>query len=322
MQLEWTQEQRRAIEDHYWNEGYVRCPIDDTRLDIEETTTLGQPASILAQCKRCGRHFSGRSDDEMASASAFESKYEEIRPIGQGGMGAVVLVRDRTTGDMRAAKTIKPSFVRDEENVLRFQRERRVLEQLDHPNIVKLRETFLDEKGGVLVMDYMPNGDLQRQIRDKSITDATLLALFEDLVRGVAHLHAQGIVHRDLKPENILVDEHKRGRVSDFGLAMFLERDSTKLSKTGIAMGTPRYIAPEQIADFSHVTPKADVYAVALMACEIFLRESPYDVLSFDDGEFAAVIKRGKHRDPKERTATLDDLVTGLRAALERAGRL
>lgn len=234
-------------------------------------------------------------------------------------MGAVRLVRDRATGEELAGKTIRPEYLRDIEIVRRFQRESRILNKLTHQNVIQIREVSLDELGGVIVMEYLPGGDLSLKINDPSVTQENLLVFFEGVVAGLVEVHRMGIVHRDLKPWNVLIDAAGNSKITDFGLAVMQERDSTRLTRDGQFVGTRHYAAPEQL-EGRKVGPEADIYALGLIAYEIYTRQSPYSPplkLSAAKNSLADVLTRALARNPADRTVTGDEIAVALRQALQ-----
>jgi len=158
----WTAPQRQTIVDDYWRNGAARCPVDETILHIQESAELGhEVTAILVHCLRCGRYFSSDEEqqDEPAGES-FEGRYEVLRQIGRGGMGTVDLVKDRRTGGLFAAKTIRPDRVDDADSLRRFQREVRLLRGVSHPHVVRIVDDFIAGGTAVYVMEYLPGGDL------------------------------------------------------------------------------------------------------------------------------------------------------------------
>jgi len=305
MDLYWTQAQLKQLEDDYFAHGHVACPNDGSVFTLEKMHFLGQSIPhIRGFCPRCGRQFANSMIQREVRMSPFEEKYEMLRKVGEGGMGAVFLVRERSTGREFAAKKIKPEYVRDPHIVRRFRREERVLRSLAHTHIVPLFDAFLDESGGVLVMEYMPAGDLASAINSKGVTSAMLASIFDDVVAGVRFLHENGVVHRDLKPGNVLLDANGRAHVSDFGLAVLEIRDTTPLTGAREFVGTFHYAAPEQMRDAANVDARADVFSLGLIAYEIALRESPYQppMASTGDTALDAAIRAAIERDPNRRS--------------------
>jgi serine/threonine protein kinase len=319
MNLQWTFEQKVAIIEKYWANGYVMCPIDQTLLNVEEMRSIGDPKAVLMiRCRRCGRTFSSNEIDKATSASPFEQQYEILRDIGQGGMGTVRLVRSRSDGHEYAAKTISPEFLRDPVIIRRFQRETRILQTLVHPNIIQIRNTFIDETGAVIIMDYLPGGDLAAKINNKSVSNGELVALFDNIVAGLEEVHRAGIIHRDLKPWNILIDREGHAVISDFGLAVLLDRDSTRLTKDGQFVGSRHYAAPEQLAG-QETGPSVDIYALGLIAYEIFTRTCPYSppiVLPTGNESLKLSLSVALANTPQNRTITCSEIGLALRQAM------
>lgn len=319
MSLEWTQDQLKEIEDQYFAQDYATCPNDGSTLKLSKMHTLGSRTPYVhGSCPRCGRRFASTMINHTKPASPFEVKYEMLREIGRGGMGAVSLVRERTSGAEYAAKMILPEYVRDAGIVRRFQREERLLRSVIHPNVVPLVDAFLDESGGVLVMEVMPHGDLGSWIKKTSATTQQLVELFENVVEGVSALHGKGIIHRDLKPSNVLIDKLGHARVSDFGLAVLQIRDTTPLTKAAAGLGTRHYAAPEQMSSAATVTAKADVYALGLIAYEIATRESPFShpIMATGNSALDAAIKAALSRDPAARPDSGTHLADALRGTI------
>lgn len=317
LDLSWTVEQMRTIVDDYWGRGIVRCPNDGARLSVHESRVIGPgPTQLMILCKRCGRHFDSRHIPETPDPVSFEGRFEVVRALGRGGMGEVQLVRDRKTGREFAAKKITPEFVRNPEIVRRFQREVRLICGLHHRHVVPVHDVFLDEGGGILVMDYMPQGTLAAAINAPEVGPRALAEMFRGVVIGLKHVHEQGIIHRDLKPSNVLIDETGIARISDFGLAVLIERDTTPLTQYKQGLGTPAYAAPEQVHDAGSVGREVDIYALGLIAYEIATRRSPYlQPVRHLRGKLGEAIARALEEDPRKRNVTGDELADALELA-------
>lgn len=310
----WDADDRAVIVDEYWRTKVVRCPLDRTVLKIQEVREHGRgrvATPLDVRCRRCGRSFF--SDEVTIGASprgSFESRFDEVRLLAEGGMGRVTLVRERSTGLPYVAKEIK-SRVADTDGLARFRREIRLLQAHVHPNLVRLVADFFSAPRARYVMEHLPGGHLGSLINDHGIPKIRLVDLFADAVAGVDHLHKYGIVHRDIKPKNILLGADGRARVSDLGLA--LSPDDSTLTGPGGQLGTRHYMAPEQRSS-SRVTPRADVYPLALIAYEIVTRTSPYVMpVKQLEGAFGDLLARGLEVEPERRTVTTRELVEGLR---------
>lgn len=316
MNLQWTHAEQVHLLEQYWARGFVSCPQDGARLVAVKSRVISpQPTEVRIHCPHCGRSLSSRKVESYVDPESFEGAYESVRKLADGGMGSVELVRRRTTGEEFAAKRIRPEFVRDAEMVRRFKREERLLRSLDHAHLVRLRDAYVDERGGVLVMDYMPGGTLKDAILDRAVEAATLAKLFAEIAEGVEFLHEKSIVHRDLKPENILLDAEGRARISDFGLAYLVDRDTTRLTGTGAGFGTPGYAAPEQYTAAATATTACDVWALGYIAYEIARRESPYEQPVSMDGlpeRLQAALRLAMLRDPAKRIISPAQLAAAL----------
>jgi alpha-tubulin suppressor-like RCC1 family protein/serine/threonine protein kinase len=212
-----------------------------------------------------------------AAYSALETDYEVVREIGRGGTALVYLARERATGAEVAIKLIRAKYLEDDEAIARFAREARFVAQLDHPNIVPVRNVLdLGAAGVALVMAHIDGRTLKQVIRQEHPVSAEKT---ERMMRGIANglgaAHAMGIVHRDVKPENIFIDSDGRALLADFGLARSMSND-TQLTMAGVAIGTPAYMAPEQI-DGNQLDARGDIYSLGLVAWEMLTGHRPWE---------------------------------------------
>jgi serine/threonine protein kinase/alpha-tubulin suppressor-like RCC1 family protein len=209
--------------------------------------------------------------------AGLSADYELVRELGRGGTSIVYLARERATGDEVAVKLIRAKFMEDEEAVGRIEREAKFVAQLAHENIIPVRRVVDLKRGGVaLVMEHVPGRTLRDMIRE---TGPLPIDRAEQIIREVGAAlgaaHALGIVHRDVKPENIFVHESGRALLSDFGLARSMDGD-TQLTMAGVAIGTPAYMAPEQI-DGTSLDARGDVYSLGLVAWELLTGKRPWE---------------------------------------------
>lgn len=202
--------------------------------------------------------------------------FEIEREIGHGGMGIVYLARQRSLQRQVAIKMLLDGAFASPTQRARFISEARVLAGLDHPNIVRVHEA--GELNGSLyfAMDYVAGGSLQERLGEHGMQPAAATRLMIPIAQAIQYLHDQKIIHRDLKVSNILIDERHRPRVTDFGLAKFLESDA-KLTSSGVVMGTPDYMSPEQAAGKSElVGPRSDVYSLGAILYELLTGRTPF----------------------------------------------
>ncbi len=195
------------------------------------------------------------------------------RELGRGAMAIVYLVRHESAGVARALKVLETL---DAEVVARTRREARVQARLRHPNVVRVHEILdVDGRPGLL-MDYVAGPNLHQWRVGRAFSHGETLDLFRDVVGGVAAAHRAGLVHRDLKPDNVLVDPDGRGLVTDFGLVKVLEGDTPGQTRTGATMGTPGFMAPEQIRRARHADQRADVFALGCVLYWLYAQQPPF----------------------------------------------
>jgi serine/threonine-protein kinase len=272
--------------------------------------------------------------------------YVVLREIGEGGMAELWLVRHKLLGSEHALKMLKPECARRERLRTRFLAEGRVQAQLRHPHIVAVTDVVSDEGMAALVMDFIPGGTLAERLyrSAENRSPAEVVQTLIPLLDALAFAHDKGVVHRDLKPDNILFRDTgwTSPVLSDFGIAK-LAHDAditgTRASptRTGITLGTPGYMAPEQIKGAGEVGPHADIFSVGVIAWEMLTGTPPfsgrteYEVMdrivqgrrpSLDDIgaklplAFRRAIERAVATSPAERFPSADDFAMALREAV------
>ncbi len=254
------------------------------------------------------------SEKEPAALAALEGDYEIIRELGRGGTAIVYLARQRATGEEVAIKLIRAKYIEDEEAVTRFAREARFVAQLDHPNIVAVHRVLdLGPSGTALVMAHVPGRTLKQVIKENGRLSVRRT---EDVLRGVAKAlgaaHAMGIIHRDVKPENIFIDAKGHALLADFGLARSMSND-THLTMAGVAIGTPAYMAPEQI-DGNDLDARGDIYSLGLVTWEMLTGHRPWEGESL-----YAVLYHQKHEQLPDVRDIRDDIPNYLAELVKRA---
>jgi serine/threonine protein kinase len=199
--------------------------------------------------------------------------YQIERELGQGGMAIVYLALQESLHRHVALKVIKPVLTTDEEFAQRFLREGRIIAQLSDPHIVTVYDIASYEGTYYLSMEYLPGGTLQQRIRNGlSLTEA--LSIAKAMVGALHYAHRRSIIHRDIKPQNILFRENGQPVLTDFGIAKTLGA-STIMTRTGLSLGTPRYMSPEQIRG-QGVDARADLYSFGVLFYEMLTGSVPY----------------------------------------------
>ncbi len=255
------------------------------------------------------------------SGHVLDSRYQVQKKLGEGGMSFVYLAREVATGQDVAIKVLSPKLATDRSSVERLRREAGLAMRLDHPNVCRILRLGESEDGLIyLVMPFL-KGELlsDREVKAGPMPVAPGIAVLRQVCAGLHHAHELQIVHRDLKPENIMIvtDEPARDRavVMDFGLAKERRADPAiaKLTATGIILGTPEFMSPEQIRG-KQLDARSDIYALGIVAFEMFTGKLPFHGRNAQEMMIARL--RGR---PLKLRQLRPDLPDGLERTLGRA---
>ena len=241
---------------------------------------------------------------------------EIIQCLGRGGMGVVYQARQPRLDRWVALKILTgnpdPLFAE------RFAREARALARLTHPNIVTVHD--FGESGGhfYLLMEYMDGMNLRQLLQHGKISPAEALAIVPKICDALQYAHEQGVVHRDIKPENILLDKQGRVKIADFGIAKLVGHESTERTLTGDrqVIGTPHYMAPEQVEKPKTVDHRADIYSLGVVFYEMLTGELPLGRFAPPSGRVLVdvrldeVVLRALEKDPVLRYQRAGDFKT------------
>ncbi len=205
-----------------------------------------------------------------------ENRYRFIEKIGKGAFGTVVLVEDTVVEERLILKFLNPNMSSDEEMLKRFVHELRFSRKITHRNVIRIYDFIRVEGHYAISMEYFPSHPLSAELAareplpfDKAISWA------KDIATGMAVAHQVGIVHRDLKPANILINDDGLLKIVDFGVAAAATAGDTQLTKTGYVIGSPKYMAPEQILG-KKVDERVDIYSVGVILYEMLTGGPPY----------------------------------------------
>jgi serine/threonine protein kinase len=210
-----------------------------------------------------------------AVAAAFP-QLEIIECIGQGGMGVVFKARQPKLDRFVALKLLPEKPGTDPAFEERFNREARVLARLSHPNIVAVHDFGQSGPFFYLLMEYVDGVNLRQAMRVERFTPAQALALVPKICDALQYAHEEGVLHRDIKPENLLLDQRGRVKIADFGIAKLLgDAKDITLTASGATIGTPHYMAPEQLERPHDVDQRADVYSLGVVFYEMLTGELP-----------------------------------------------
>jgi serine/threonine-protein kinase len=267
--------------------------------------------------------------------------FEILGMIGRGGMGAVYHARNRITGDERAIKLMLPELARESAFVERFVREIRLAMAVDHPNLVRVFEPGMDGDRIFLPMELLVGEPLSEQLkRDLVVPPDEALVVIEAVGSALGALHAKGILHRDVKPSNVFLTSGANGalvpKLLDLGAGKEVE-GTEEATATGLAVGSPHYMAPEQASGRKDLDASVDQYALGVLAYQLLTGARPYEnddtghvlakVLSGApfktprqlrdgiSGQLEAVVLRAMSRRREDRFRDVDEFVRAARGA-------
>ena len=213
---------------------------------------------------------------KLEPGHVIDGRYKYIEKIGKGAFGTVLLMQDQVVDERLILKFLNPNVSSDEEMMKRFVHELRYSRMITHKNVIRIYD-FLHLQGAYAIsMEYFPSHTLSGEIPDaKPMEFAKALQFSMDMATGMAVAHQAGVIHRDLKPANILVNSDSLLKIVDFGVAAAASSGDTQLTKTGYVIGSPKYMAPEQILG-KKVDEAADIYSIGVIMYEMVTGIPPY----------------------------------------------
>jgi serine/threonine-protein kinase len=213
---------------------------------------------------------------QLQAGELFNDRYRIVKQVGKGAFGVVVLVEDIVVQDQFILKFLNPQVASDEISIRRFTHELRYARKITHPNVIRIYDFITQGKNYAISMEYFPSHSLTRIINgDKTVDFNAGIHLLKQVCGGMAAAQSVNVVHRDLKPGNILVNDKRFVKIVDFGLAAAATQVDSRLTKTGILVGTPTYMAPEQVRGKA-IDPRTDIYALGIIMYEMFAGKTPY----------------------------------------------
>ena len=247
----------------------------------------------------------------LKPGDVIEGRYKFIEKIGKGAFGTVLLMEDTVVEERLILKFLNPNVASDEEMMKRFVHELRYSRKITHKNVIRIYDFLYIQGNYAISMEYFPSHTLGGEIvNEKPVELKRAIKFGIDIATGMAVAHQAGIVHRDLKPANVLIDNESLLKIVDFGVAAAQSQGDTQLTKTGYVIGSPKYMAPEQILG-KKVDERADIYSLGVILYELFTGVPPYS-----RGDHMSVMYQhvqGKARPPmdinKSLPAELNNLV-------------
>lgn len=247
---------------------------------------------------------------------------EVLGLVGSGGMGVVYKARQRELDRLVAVKILPPEVGQDPAFAERFAREARALAKLNHPNIVAVHDFGQTDGLYYFVMEFVDGVNLRQMIQAGELKPQEALAIVPQICDALQYAHDEGIVHRDIKPENVLLDTKGRVKIADFGLAKLLGRSPTDFTLTGTqqVMGTPHYMAPEQMEKPLEVDHRADIYSLGVVFYEMLTGELPLGRFAppsrkvHVDVRLDHVVLRALEKEPERRYQHVSEVKTDVEA--------
>lgn len=222
-------------------------------------------------------------------------RYQLKHKVGEGGMGTVFVAHDAELDREVAVKMLAPTLINDQDVVERFEREAKLTAGLDHPNIVPIYDVGRHEGRPFIVMKLLPGDTLAGVLRQKGgFTSDETLQLLKQVASGLDYLHQKGFIHRDIKAGNIFLAPDGHATILDFGILRSRKADAG-LTRSGMVMGTPHYMAPEQAMGLKNVDHRVDLYALAVVLFECLTGTLPFEA----DSELR-LIQMQAHSPPPE----------------------
>ena len=223
-----------------------------------------------------------RPDDELGAhvAKVLAPAYELESEIGRGGMGIVYCARDKRLKRQVAVKLLPPELAFRTDIRSRFLREAETAAQLSHPNIVPIYTVEERDNLVYFIMAFIAGDNLAKRLQDEGAMEAEeVRRILREVADALAYAHKRNVVHRDIKPDNILLDaDSGRAMVTDFGIARALtDKNDSRLTATGMAIGTPAYMSPEQSAGESEIDGRSDLYSLGVVGYQMAVGDLPFN---------------------------------------------
>jgi tetratricopeptide (TPR) repeat protein/predicted Ser/Thr protein kinase len=277
------------------NLGDVTLPLMDTGpvaapvtapLDPNATQAMGAAGTAWSQPASTTVFGDDHSGAPLETGVILAGRYEIVKLLGEGGMGAVYRAHDRELDRVVALKVIRPELARNAQVLQRFKQELILARQVTHRNIIRIFDLGQAEGVRFITMEYIEGEDLSQILaRRGKLPAAEATAIMTQVTRGLEAAHTEGVVHRDLKPQNIMMEASGKASVMDFGIARSM--DASSMTRTGALMGTPTYMSPEQ-AQGHKVDARSDLYTLGIIFYELLTGRPPFET----DNPMATLVKR------------------------------
>ncbi len=266
----------------------------DTQIDLAAPARLGVEINPLAL----------RPGDRLGD------RYRVIRQIGRGGFGVVVLVEDEIINERLILKFLAPNVAEDETVVHRFKHEIRYARRITHENVIRLHDLISIDGTLAISMEYFASNSLVAELKQhQRLPQQRGRTIISAICSGLSAAHKEGVIHRDLKPGNILIDDALNVKIVDFGLAAAASQGASRLTRSGLVIGTPIYMAPEQIEGYA-IDGRTDIYSLGVLMYEMFTGSVPYE----GENAMATLFQHlhGTLEAPSKRCSAISDALEGI----------
>jgi len=308
------------------NSEEAKCPKCGASIPEDAPQQLC-PACVLihAETLASGEASPGRKDppQSLDELSPHFPDLEILELIGTGGMGSVYKARQPHLDRLVALKVLSHDLAGDPAFAERFGREARVLAKLSHPNIVAVYDSGTKGPFCYLLMEYVDGVNLRQAMRSGGFSPTESLTVVEDICAALKFAHGKGILHRDIKPENVLIDADGEVKIADFGIAKLVDMEDqhdVTLTFTGSILGSPQYMAPEQIESPGDVDQRADIYSLGVVLYEMLTGELPLGRFALPsekvqlDARIDEIVLRTLEKEREARFQSADEVRTSVEA--------
>ena len=244
--------------------------------------------------------------DKLPKGTLFAGRYQIIDELGAGGMGRVYKVHDTELDAQVVLKVLLPEVAAEPETISRFRNELKLSRDISHKNVCRMFDLNISSGSYYITMEYMDGESLKTIIQmTKKLSVATAISMTKQICEGLGEAHRHGVVHRDLKPGNVMIDRDGHAKILDFGLARSIE--SKGITATGIIIGTPEYMSPEQVLEKT-VDRRSDIYSLGVLLYEMLTGQLPFD----GDSPVRVALKHVKEKpiEPKEINLKIPQVVS------------